>query len=241
MQFNQIVTQRNAGRIARMTLLTMAVALSLVGALIAESLTKQREFIGKIFMTVYRKTPEGKWEEFDRIETNTRFTVSVMQLATGGKVESDYVWNGRTAKGHQASIRMAGPAGSKFNPATGELRLENLVFDVTVNGKKDRFSYGLTTDHLSTPVGAFSGKRARIAGGAAELAMVGKSVPKKTRLMDILDPVAGGRSGKRAGNAGQATEQRAGVTRGKNAGLVAIDLADEVMMVINGEGRLTAK
>jgi hypothetical protein len=179
MQFNQIVTQRNAGRIARLTLLTMAVALSLVGALIAESLTKQREFIGKIFMTVYRKTPEGKWEEFDRIETNTRFTVSVMQLATGGKVESDYVWNGRTAKGHQASIRMAGPAGSKFNPATGELRLENLVFDVTVNGRKDRFSYGLTTDHLSTPVGAFSGKRARITGRTAELRMVGMSVPIK--------------------------------------------------------------
>jgi hypothetical protein len=263
MQFNQIVSHKKAGRIVRLALLTMTVALLAVivifkdlpgvggqsrKVMVPESSTKQPEFLGKLFAQVYRKTPEGKWLEIERIETTTSFSLSMQQAGTSGEVKSGEVWNGRTAKGHRVSIQMPGATKGKFDPKTGEMRLTDVPIEMVVDGKKDRFSFQLTTEEISTPTGALSGKRAPITGGAAQLVMVGKSAPKVTRIMDILDPVAGGRSGKAVDKAEQVNEQRAGVARGKNAGLASqdqvqdrIQTIDEQMMVVRIEGRWLMK
>ncbi|MGH9843625.1 MAG: hypothetical protein ACREEM_33225 [Blastocatellia bacterium] len=245
MQFNQIITQKKAGRIVRLMLLTTAIVLSAIGALIAEG-AKQRDFSGRINVDICRKTADGKWEVIDRIETSANFSASVLQLASGGELKTDHVWNGRTAKGRQASVRLAGAGKSKFNLATGELQLTEMPFEVTMDGKKDRFSVKLTTEQVTTLIGDFSGKRAQITGRTARLAMVGTSVPKKTNLMNVEDIVSrpdkspGNRAvaGKSASAAEQVAEQRGGGKGGNGPAL--LDLV-EVVVVVKGEGQLTAR
>ncbi len=246
MQFNQIVMRKKAGRVARLTLLATAIVLSAIGALIADSATKQRDFSGRISVDICRKTDDGKWEVMDRIETNASFSASVLQLASGGEVKTNHVWNGRTAKGRQASVKLAGAGKSKFNLATGELQLTDMPFEVTMDGKKDRFPVKLTTEQVSTLIGDFSGKRAQINGRTARLAMVGTSAPKKTNIMSIEDVFSRREKSsgsqvvarKSASAAEQVAEQR-GTGKGGN-GPALLDLV-EVVVVVKGDGQLTAK
>jgi hypothetical protein len=153
-----------------------------------------------------------------------------------------------TAKGRQASVRLAGPGRSKFNPATGELQLIDLPFEVTVDGKKDRLSVNMTTEQVSTIIGSFSGKRAQISGRTARLAMVGTSAPKKTSIMSTED-ASGQRdkpfgnqavARKKAGGMEQIAEQR-GTRKIGNGPLLPNPGELEAVAVFRGEGQVTGK
>jgi hypothetical protein len=161
-------------KFAAVSLLFLAAA----GALIAETATKQRDFDGQIKLSLCGPDGKGGWVVKDTLSGNLRFPFSVTDLASGKTLKSDFVWNGRTAKGHAFRVRLTGQGQASFNAANGQIE-ERLPLEVEVAGRKESFLIALSTETVKTAIGSLSGKRARINGNIGEMALVGESPLKQ--------------------------------------------------------------
>ena len=92
--------------------------------------------------------------------TKLNFDASLLELATGNKVRSAFTWKTKTKKGRAYSVRLLQPAKIKFNPVNGRCNTD-LMFEVTLDGKKARVPGRLTTESHTGPFGLAKGRRAR--------------------------------------------------------------------------------
>jgi hypothetical protein len=141
-------------------LIATALLIAAAGGLVAHSLTKPQTIELKTHIRICQKTEKGAWEVIDEVGPATlNFEASLLELATGRKVSSQFVWQTKTKKGRSYTARLLDQADIDFNPATGQF-VAGLKFEVTLDGKKATVPGKLTTESFSGPLGNLKGKRA---------------------------------------------------------------------------------
>lgn len=185
----------------RKLMAVVLITLAAFGVLIADTVTKQRDFDGQIKLSICGSDGKGGWVVKDTVTTNLRFGFTVADLASGKTIKSDFVWSGRTAKGASFRVRLLSQGQASFNPANGAIE-ERLPLEVEVNGKKESFQIPLSTEQVKTAIGSLSGKRAQINGNIGEMALVGESLLKQINPFEnpvgVQPAQPGNRPGKKA-------------------------------------------
>lgn len=217
----------------------MVVTLSAFGWLAAEA-GKQRDANGTITLELCKKGANGQWEVIDRIKSPVNFTASVMDLAAGKEITSNFNWRGTSEKGLRAEGRMMRAGKVKLDMTRGMLELD-LPMEATVNGKKIPLNVKLTTESVSSPTGQISGKKASLSNGTLTGGIVGFSVIKQRDLVDELAKVGDNNGSLVARKAEQKAEQkkegiRTSAVVGGSAGL-----SEELIVVMRGDGTVRAK
>ena len=192
------------------------------GALIAHTVTKQREATTNVTIEICKKGPNGQWEIIDRAKAPANFTASILDLASGKELTSNVNWSAKTEKGTQLNVKLARAAKVKLDATRGLLELDT-PFAVTANGKQTALTSKLTTESISTPIGQLSGKKADLNIRAKTLTagVVGFGSIKQR---DVIDEVLRGVNAK-----------------AKVATVGGARTVDELIVVIKGDGRVVAK
>jgi hypothetical protein len=213
----------------------MVVTLSAFGWLAAEA-GKQRDANGTITLELCKKGANGQWEVIDRIKSPVNFTASVMDLAAGKEITSNFNWRGTSEKGLRAEGRMMRAGKVKLDMTRGMLELD-LPMEATVNGKKIPLNVKLTTESISSPTGQISGKKASLSNGTLTGGIVGFSVIKQRDLVDELAKV-GDNNGSLV--ARKAEQKKEGI---RTSGVVggSAGLSEELIVVMRGDGTVRAK
>jgi hypothetical protein len=163
---------RHSKASARRRLLRIAVpvattiVLLATGLILAATATRPHNVVLRTYIEIYQQGKNGAWEKIDEVgPTSVNFSASLLELAMGRGVASDFVLETRSTKGRRYSARLTNPAALNHNPATGRAEV-NLVFEVTYDGAKATVPALLTTESLGTPAGTRRGSRAKgILGG----------------------------------------------------------------------------
>lgn len=140
-------------------LLTLAMLLLGMIAVAGASVTEKRDFRGRFEINFCRKTAGGGWEIADKWVSDTSFSLSVADVATGKEFTANSVWQGRTEKGRFISARLARAGKTKVNLADGKIEVE-LPFEVTVDGKRFVETFRATTESTAGATGTITGRRA---------------------------------------------------------------------------------
>ncbi|MDX2034590.1 MAG: hypothetical protein SF339_28200 [Blastocatellia bacterium] len=216
-------------------LLSAAVVLTAVGAMIANTVTKQRDAMTNVMIEICQKDANGQWQIIDKGRAPSNFTASIADLATGKELSGNISWSTRTTNGANISVRMARAAKVNLNTTAGTMMLD-VPFEVTVNGKRTSFTTKLSTESQSTPIGTLSGKRAEInmAARSLQAGVAGFSSINNREI--IAELVSKQKSEKAADANGQKKEIRAPGVVGGAAGLPS-----ELIVVIKGDGKVVAR
>lgn len=216
----------------------MAVALISIAAFgwLAAEAGKQRDASGTITLELCRKGANGQWEVIDRVKSPVNFTASVMDVASGKDITSNFSWRGTSEKGLRAEGRMMRAGKVKLDPVRGLLELD-LPMEATVNGKKIPLNVKLTSESVSSPTGQLSGKKASLNNGTLTAGIVGFSVIKQRDLIDELAKVGDNSGSKIARKTEQKKEniRTSGVVGGSGG------LSEELIVVMRGDGTVRAK
>ena len=158
---------RNSKATARRRVLRIAVpvattiVLSATGLILAATVTRPHDVVLRTHIEIYQQGKNGAWQKIDEVgPTPVNFSASLLEVAMGRKVASDFVLETRSMKGRRYSARLTNPAALNYNPATGRAEV-NLVFEVTYDGAKATVPALLTTESLGTPAGTRRGNRTR--------------------------------------------------------------------------------
>lgn len=221
---------RNLLRLVTVALIT----LTTFGWLAAQA-GKQRDASGTITLELCKKGANGQWEVIDRVKSPVNFTASVMDLAAGKEITSNFNWRGTSEKGLRAEGRMMRAGKVKLDVMRGMLELD-LPMEATVNGKKIPLNVKLTTESVSSPTGQLSGKKASLNNGTLTGGIVGFSVIKQRDLVDELAKVGDNSGSMLSRKADQKKEIRTSGVVGGSAGL-----SEELIVVMRGDGTVRAK
>ena len=219
--------------ISRILLRTLGLVLVLVSVLgwrVFEAVTAERSFEGRISAQGIRKLPDGKSELIEEFQNSAiNFRMSVAELARGKQVTTNWVLNGKTAKGRPVTVRLARPGGADVNLQAGTVALR-LPLEFDVGGKKFQKEVTLSTEQsVSGPSGIVRGKRASIQNGVAPVAVVGELV----ELSELADQIAAGQSPGAAEQRVGAAEQRAGVAGRVQGAPSLIIIAEGVVRAVD--------
>ena len=144
----------------RLVTLTAALAVGVVGLLVADTLTRPLDVQLNTRIDIYEED-EGTWKKVDEVgPAHLRFDATLLEMTRGGKVGTDFVYRATTRQGRDYSVRLADPADVSFNPATGRFD-GDLVFEVTLGGKSARVVARPTTETRFGPAGTLHGRRAQ--------------------------------------------------------------------------------
>lgn len=221
---------------ARKLLAVVLITVAAFGWLMAQA-GKQRDASGTITLELCKKGASGQWEVIDRVKSPVNFTASVMELAAGKEITSNFSWRGTSEKGMRAEGRMLRAGKVKLDVTRGLLELD-LPMEATVNGKKIPLNVKLTSESISSPTGLISGKKASLNNGTLTAGIVGFSVIKQRDLVDELAKV-GDNNGTRKVEQ-KAEQKKEGV---RTSGVVGGSggLSEELIVVMRGDGTVRAK
>mgnify|MGYP000296529734 CR=1 FL=1 len=221
---------------ARKLLAVALITVAAFGWLMAQA-GKQRDASGTITLELCKKGASGQWEVIDRVKSPVNFTASVMELAAGKEITSNFSWRGTSEKGMRAEGRMLRAGKVKLDVTRGLLELD-LPMEATVNGKKIPLNVKLTSESISSPTGLISGKKASLNNGTLTAGIVGFSVIKQRDLVDELAKV-GDNNGTRKVEQ-KAEQKKEGV---RTSGVVGGSggLSEELIVVMRGDGTVRAK
>ncbi len=142
---------------ALIVVLTIIIAFGLV---VAKTVTRPLDVQLRTHIKICQKTEKGAWEVIDEVgPANLTFRANLLELATGKKISTDYVWTTKTKKGRPYSVRLLDQAGVDLNPVTGKLE-SDLILEVKYSGKTAKVPVTLTTESRLGPLGNLKGKRA---------------------------------------------------------------------------------
>lgn len=220
-----------AKKLAAAALITVAA----FGWLMAEA-GKQRDASGTLTLELCKKGANGQWEVIDRVKSPVSFSASVLDLAAGKEITSNFSWRGTSEKGLRAEGRMLRAGKVKLDVLRGLLELD-LPMEATVNGKKIPLNVKLTSESISSPTGQISGKRAELNGKTLTAGIVGFSVIRQRDLVDELAKVGDNNGSLVARKTEQKKEGiRTSGTVGGSGGL-----SEELIVVMRGDGVVRAK
>lgn len=169
-------TNSQLRRVIKAMLLSSLVALLAFGAFATNTALRQkRDFNGTLHIQICRKGANGNWDVIDEAKINSSFTTNLVQFGRNEKLNTDFNWQARSAKGNDLSFRLVDNADPRFNPTNGFFELRNTNYELTVLGVRQNIVFDLTTERINAPNGTFSGKRAQINGNTGTLALVGVS------------------------------------------------------------------
>lgn len=172
----RVFTALQLHRVSKAAWLSSLVALIVWSAFAANGVLRQkRDFNGTLHIQICRKAANGSWEVIDEAKINSSFTTNLLQAGRTEKLNTNFQWRARSAKGNDLSFRLIGNADPRFNPTNGFFELRNTNYELTVLGVRQNIVFDLTTESINAPNGTFSGKRAQINGNAGTLALVGVS------------------------------------------------------------------
>ncbi len=213
-------------------ILAALIAIGAFGWLMAEA-GKQRDASGTITLELCKKGENGQWQVIDRVKSPVNFTASVMDLAAGKEITSNFSWRGTSEKGMRAEGRMLRAGKVKLDVTRGLLELD-LPMEATVNGKKIPLNVKLTSESISSPTGQISGKKASLYNGTLTAGIVGFSAIKQRDLVDELAKV-GDNNGTRKADQKKESIRTSGVVGGSGG------LSEELIVVMRGDGTVRAK
>ncbi|HQR32322.1 MAG TPA: hypothetical protein PLK30_06275 [Blastocatellia bacterium] len=198
---------------------------------------KQRDASGTITLELCKKGANGQWEVIDRVKSPVNFTASVMDLAAGKEITSNFSWRGTSEKGLRAEGRMLRAGKVKIDVTRGLLELD-LPMEATVNGKKIPLNVKLTSESISSPTGLISGKKASLNNGTLTAGIVGFSVIKQRDLVDELAKVGDNNGARKVEQ--KAEQKKEGI---RTSGVVGGSggLSEELIVVMRGDGTVRAK
>lgn len=231
MQFNLASLKTGTRKFPKL-ILTALITVAAFGWLMAEA-GKQRDASGTITLELCKKGANGQWQVIDRVKSPVNFTASIMDLAAGKEITSNFSWRGTSEKGMRAEGRMLRAGKVKIDVTRGLLELD-LPMEATVNGKKIPLNVKLSTESISSPTGQISGKKASLNNGTLTAGIVGFSVIKQRDLVDELAKV-GDNNGTRKADQKKDSIRTSGVVGG-SAGL-----SEELIVVMRGDGTVRAK
>ena len=146
-------------RPARLVALAAAITAAVTGVVVADTLTRPHDVHLRTRIEIYQEVEEGDWEKIDEVgPENLRFEASLLDVARGSQVGTDFVFQARTKQGKSYSVRLAGPAHVSFNPATGRSD-GDMAFEVTYDGATARVLARPTTETRFGPDGSLRGRR----------------------------------------------------------------------------------
>lgn len=135
-------------------------AVCVVGAMIAETVTKPMDVDLQTSIQVCKKSDKG-WEVIDQLgPANLKFEASMIDMAMGKQFDSKFKWSTMSKNGVEYSARLSQPVTMSFDPMTGKME-GDVKFDCTWNKMAGKIMGHLTTDSVSGPLGAVNGKRAK--------------------------------------------------------------------------------
>lgn len=231
MRFNLTSLSNGTRKLPKLVLAGLIIVAA-VGWMMAQA-GKQRDASGTITLELCKKGANGQWEVIDRVKSPVNFTASVMDLAAGKEITSNFSWRGTSEKGMRAEGRMLRAGKVKIDVTRGLLELD-LPMEATVNGKKIPLNVKLSTESISSPTGQISGKKASLNNGTLTAGIVGFSVIKQRDLVDELAKV-GDNNGTR-----KADQKKEGI---RTSGVVggSAGLSEELIVVMRGDGTVRAK
>jgi hypothetical protein len=239
MSFNRTSFNFGSRRNLKLALFAALTTLIAFGVLLASAVTKQRDAAINLRVRLCQKTADG-WTVVDEAKGSASFTASVADIASGKEIGTNHVWNVRSEKGRQLSIRLQRAGKVNLNPVSGLLALD-LPFEVSVDGKKVTFSAKLSTEQNQSPIGPLNAKKAEINTSARTLtaAVAGFTTIKRREL---IDEVA------RVGQSNKVVINHEEQVKGKKEGIRvpgsvggSAGLNDELIVVIEGSGKATAR
>ncbi|MEP7273961.1 MAG: hypothetical protein ABI882_20840, partial [Acidobacteriota bacterium] len=74
------------------------------GALVADTVSKQRDASTNISIELYKKGANGQWEVIDRARGQANFSASIAEVASGKELTSAINWSVRSEKGRQINV-----------------------------------------------------------------------------------------------------------------------------------------
>ncbi|HEX9654595.1 MAG TPA: hypothetical protein VGA99_12875 [bacterium] len=129
------------------------------GGLIARTATRPMAVQLKSHIQICQKNEKGSWEVIDEVGPETlNFEASLLELASGKKVNSAFNWQTKSKKGLPYSVRLHEPASINLNPVNGQLDAD-LKFAITYDGQTAVVTGKLTTESVDGPRGLRKGKR----------------------------------------------------------------------------------
>ncbi len=143
----------------RVLIAASIVAVAGVGLLVAATATRQQQVELTTHIEICEQGESG-WQVIDEVGPLTvRFQASLLELASGRTVESNYVFKTTSKKGLPYSARLLGPGKLDLHPMSGRM-VGNLVLEVSYGEETARVPARLTTESTSGPLGTRRGRAA---------------------------------------------------------------------------------
>ncbi len=126
---------------------------------------------------------------FDRVSKATNFKYKVTFLPPREQVESDFLFQAQTEKGRQVAVRLVRPGAGTADFIAKKIDLD-LVFEVSLQGKKFQVPIHWTTGQISDAFGAEQGKftNVNLENKSADIKLVGTGL--FSALAKEFDPSA---------------------------------------------------
>lgn len=173
---------------------TLAVVfmVSTFGWILADTITKKREFEGQVVVQVYQQERNSDtWKPVNKLDTPKFKFVCVTNLLSPNQltVTTNYDFVGTTYNGERLRARMKTPAKVYFDPATGAANMD-LVLNLNIDRMDVPLPLRLTTESATGPAGKDTGKRAQLnaTDGTVSIAMVGIG---RASVSVLSDPSSG--------------------------------------------------
>lgn len=163
----RLPVQRRTALVATVVL----VALGAAALVVADTVTQPLDVHLQSRIEIFEKDETGQWQAVDEVgPVNRRFEATLLELASGHEIGSDFAFQATTKKGREYSARLARPAKIDYNPATGRFDAD-LVFEIGLDGQTARVPARLTTESRGGAGRTLRGARAQGVLGRGQTTM----------------------------------------------------------------------
>lgn len=242
------LTQTNTGltfkRAIKGAFICSLVVMTALGAIVAGTVTKQREASGDVLLELCKKKANGQWVVIDRAKGKVTASASVLDVAKGKEFKSNLTWDNRSEQGRQISVKQIGEGKATVDPASGEVNLE-IPFIINVDGRTLSLTAKLTNQPTTTPVGTVTSKRLEIRGTTLSAGVAGVIEIREPSVVEALlnEPTAGPIVSDNKGMKERPLQPSAPDKKGlkENRPTLTKPAADSVIVVIKAQGSSTER
>ena len=162
------------------------------GLILADTVTKKREFEGQVVVQVYQQERNSNaWKPVNKLDTpKFKFVCETHLLGPNQlTISTNYDFVGTTYNGERLRARMKTPATVHFDPSSGAANMD-LVLNLNIDRMDVALPIRLTTESATGPAGKDTGKRAQLnsSDGSVSIGLVGIG---RASVSVLSDPSSG--------------------------------------------------